>query len=767
MVSVKRIFMLIFLLIFLHTQNNILFSQSIISKDKVFLKNGRLINGNIVREEESFIKIKLENGSEIKISRESIKYIKKLEPAVIEKTEEFEKGQKTKGFVKYDGEWINKGDYEILSSRDSLRNEIIALREEKESILNEIAQLRGKRLYENKMFQFSFNPPENWKQMPVTDKESVCLFVNNQEDDFNEYIKISVAGRSADAIDQSFIDASISGLKENSEGHLNKIRGFDIVKVDGLNALKINMSSYFFKDANDNSENQEPLHQKRIIYTVLGETRMYKIEFSCLVKNFYEFYNLFEDCIKSFLIFDRPETEQIKYPDYKKTQVPAEQGGGTAEAQEDKPELSIAEQASQVSVPSEQFGSDKVYLKNGKLLEGTILQDLNEGVKLRVESLSTPEYVVTISRNEIDKIKWLSNEERLQKLQYEEEQRMKGLVKFYGHWIPIEKRDRFYRQADEEQDQIIMEKEQAGLNKQQEQERLKQQDAQNIQDGQMSALLLRIKELEEENSNLKEELEKQREINEKKLDEFLERERQKIPIGKVAAESIKSVLKIQVRSKYSYNDRYNYSASGAVISSKGIIISNYYIGNNPFREDWYVQLPDGEETKARIIEYDTILDIAVLKIDATGLKPIPVGNSDHLKQGDEIILVGAPLGYKDSYKAGRVLSLDSQLIDLIDVNVRLRWNIERKYGNLNIDRIAKLFKSDYGSVPMIQHDAVTYAKNNGGPLIDKMGSLVGINQNMNTRGKIEIIQPAMSQGFNMAVSINAVKRQRNFSRYLR
>ena len=156
-----------------------------------------------------------------------------------------------------------------------------------------------------------------------------------------------------------------------------------------------------------------------------------------------------------------------------------------------------------------------------------------------------------------------------------------------------------------------------------------------------------------------------------------------------------------------------------------------------------------------------------MKIDATGLKPIPVGNSDHLKQGDEIILVGAPLGYKDSYKAGRVLSLDSQLIDLIDVNVRLRWNIERKYGNLNIDRIAKLFKSDYGSVPMIQHDAVTYAKNNGGPLIDKMGSLVGINQNMNTRGKIEIIQPAMSQGFNMAVSINAVKRQRNFSRYLR
>ena len=344
---------------------------------------------------------------------------------------------------------------------------------------------------------------------------------------------------------------------------------------------------------------------------------------------------------------------------------------------------------------------------------------------------------------------------------------MKGLVKFYGHWIPIEKRDRFYKQADDEREQHVLENELVGLNEQQEQDRIQELEEQNAQDQEMAALLLRIKDLEEENLNLQEELEKQREINEKKLDEFLERERQKIPIGKVAQESIKSVLKIQVRSKYSYNNRYNYSASGAILDSKGTIISNYYIGNNPFREDWYVVLPDGEETKARIVDYDSILDIAVIKVDATGLKPIPVGNSEKLTQGDEIILVGAPLGYKDSYKAGRVLSLDSQLIDLIDINTRLRWSIEKKYGNPNIDRLARLFKSDYGSVPMIQHDAVTFANNNGGPLIDKNGDLVGINQNLNIRGNISIVQPASTQGFNMAVSINAVKRQSSFSRYLR
>jgi len=758
---------LFFLAIIFYCATGSVFSQSMISKDKVFLKNGRLINGNIVKEEETFIRIKLQSGSVVKISRESIKYIKKLQPEVIEKTEEFEKGQKTKGLVKYDGEWLEEGDYELQSSRDALFNEIVDLREEKESILSEIAQLRGKRLYENKMFQFSFNPPENWKQMPVTDKEAVCFFVNHQEDDFNEYIKISVANRATDVIDQSFIDNSINVLKGNSEGYLNKIRGFDIVKVDGLNALKINMSSYFFKDQNENSENQEPLHQKRIIYMVLGETRMYKIEFSCLVKSYYEFYNLFESCIKSFLIFDRPESEQMKYSDYQGSAVPGKKVDNLVVVEEDKPEVSVIDRVSQVSVPSEDFGADKVFFNDGRVLEGTILQESNEGVKLRVESSATPEYVVTISRSEIDKIEWLSNEQRLQKLQYEEEQRMKGLVKYYGHWIPIEKRDRFYVQADEEQEHRILEKELVGLNEQEEQERLRDLDEQNRQDEEVAALLLRIKELEEENLAIQEELEKQRDINEKKLDEFLERERQKIPIGKVAKESIKSVLKIQVRSKYSYNDRYNYSASGAILDSKGTLISNYYIGNNPFREDWYVVLPDGEETRARIVDYDTVLDIAIIKIDATGLKPIPVGNSERLTQGDEIILVGAPLGYTDSYKAGRVLSLDSQLIDLIDVNIRLKWNIERKYGNPNIDRLARLFKSDYGSVPMIQHDAITYANNNGGPLINKNGELVGINQNMNIRGKVAVVQPAATQGFNMAVSINAVKRQRNFSRYLR
>ena len=404
MLFFKRISFLIFLVILSYClMHGSVFSQSVISKDRVFLKNGRLINGNIVNEEDTFIRIKLTNGSEVKISRESIQYIKRSKPETIEKAEDYEEEQKTKGLVKYDGEWIKHDDYDLQSSRDSLLKEIIDLREEKESILSEIAQLRGKRLYENKMFQFSFNPPENWKQMPVTDKESICLFVNPQEDDFSEYVKISVANRSTDTIDQSFIDSSINGLKDSTEGYLNKVRGFDIVKVDGLNALKINMSSYFFEDQDENSENLEPFHQKRLIYTVLGEKRLYKIEFSCLVKSYYEFYNLFEDCIKSFLIFDRPESEQTEYSDYHMPESIYQGGEHNEAVEEEKIQLSVVDQVAQVSVEGEDFGADKVFFKDGRVLSGTILQESNEAVKLRVESSSTPEYVVTISRTDLEK----------------------------------------------------------------------------------------------------------------------------------------------------------------------------------------------------------------------------------------------------------------------------------------------------------------------------------------------------------------------------
>ncbi len=735
------------------------YGQTTLPRDKVYLKNGRLLEGTIMRETDDYIKITVENGSEIKIDRASIQFIKKATQEVLEKAREFEEEQKAKGLVNFDGQWVTEEEHDKLTSRDSLLNEIRELRKMKENILAEVAQLKGKRSYQNDLFHFSFNPPENWEQMPVSESDTVCMFRHPSDDDFREYIKVSTANKTSSVIDQDFIDSSISRLQSEDKGYLHKIRGFDVVKVDGLNALKITMSQYFFKESVQPSGEQEPHHQKLQVYFVVGASHLYKIEFSALMKNFDDFEDIFESCIKSFIIKDR-ESEPKEIVAESAVQP---QDGLTSQTTDRPP---VFEQVTQYSVESKEFGVDKVFFKNERRLEGTVLQESNESIRLRVENPSTPEYVLTVSRDNIDYIEWMPEDERRKKLQYEEEQRQKGLVRFYGHWIPIEQRNRFYQQADEEQEDILRSAEQYRLQEMAMSDEEKQKAEERRIEDETAQLLTRIKELEDENILLREELQKQRDITNEKLDEFLERERQEIPIGKVATGSKEGVVKILVRSKYAYSGRYQNAASGAIISRDGFIISNYYIGENPFREQWTVELTDGQQLDARMVEYDNILDVAVIKINAQGLSPLTTGNSSRLTPGDEIIAVGAPIGYRDSMTAGRVLSLDSRLIDLIDVNVKLRWNLERKYGMPNVDRLRERFENDYGKVDMIQHNAITYARNTGGPLLDKDGALVGINQNFRQEGSIKVVASPSAQSFNMAISINSVKRQRKFARYL-
>ncbi|MCB1196109.1 trypsin-like peptidase domain-containing protein, partial [bacterium] len=541
---------------------------------------------------------------------------------------------------------------------------------------------------------------------------------------------------------------------------LNKLRSFDVVTVDGLNALKIVLSRYFFKQ-NTNPENiDDPFHQKLLVYVVIGMTKMYKIELSCLVNDFNQYADIFEQCIKSFLIYDResaaPQTSAVEST--VQSEEPERQFSDT-----DKP---IYEQISQSSLETEEFSHDKVYLKNKRILAGTIVQETNETIRIRVEELSSPEYFITIPKDSIENIEWMSEQERQDKLQKEEELRQKGYVKFYGHWISKDERNQFYLKAEEEQEELLRYNNE---NISQSQEEISQQifNEQLAQkDEEIKELLVQLRLLEEENEKLKSELEHQQNVTNEKLDEFLERERQEVPTGKVAEITRNSIVKVMVRSKYAYSDSYQSSASGAVLDSRGTIITNYYIGKNPFREEWFVEYKD-EEYQTKILEYDPILDVAIIRINVQGLEPITIGDADKIQQGDQIINVGAPLGYRDSFTVGRVLSTSGVLTDLFDVNVRLRWNIERTYGQPEISILKKKFESDYGTVYMIQHNAITYAQNNGGPLLNKDGALIGINQNTNFRGSISAVLPASTQGFNMAVSINSLKKQPKFASYLR
>ncbi len=147
--------------------------------------------------------------------------------------------------------------------------------------------------------------------------------------------------------------------------------------------------------------------------------------------------------------------------------------------------------------------------------------------------------------------------------------------------------------------------------------------------------------------------------------------------------------------------------SGFIISSDGFIITNRHVvlvpGRNPnvtvFAEEVKVTLSDKREFKAKVIGADERTDVAVLKIEATGLPKVTMGNSDRLKVGEWVLAIGSPFGFESTVTAG-IVSAKS-----------------RETGEL---------------VPFIQTDAAVNPGNSGGPLYNTKGEVVGVNSQIFT-----------------------------------
>ncbi|MEN6356566.1 MAG: trypsin-like peptidase domain-containing protein [Armatimonadota bacterium] len=139
--------------------------------------------------------------------------------------------------------------------------------------------------------------------------------------------------------------------------------------------------------------------------------------------------------------------------------------------------------------------------------------------------------------------------------------------------------------------------------------------------------------------------------------------------------------------------------SGVIFSSDGYIVTNNHVAAGA--EQMKVTLHNGKQYSARLIGRDPASDIAVVKIDAHGLKYARFSNSDTLKVGDWAIAVGSPLGYESTVTVGVVSAL--------------------RRGPFNINgQTLQLEK-------LIQTDAAINPGNSGGALADINGNLIGIN----------------------------------------
>src|SRR5882672_7064456 len=139
------------------------------------------------------------------------------------------------------------------------------------------------------------------------------------------------------------------------------------------------------------------------------------------------------------------------------------------------------------------------------------------------------------------------------------------------------------------------------------------------------------------------------------------------------------------------------SGSGFVISSDGFIVTNNHVIENA--HDIKVSLADGRTVNAELKGTDPSTDIAVLKIYETGLKALSFANSEALQPGQIAIAIGNPLGLQHTVTAGVVSALGRTL---------------RASNGRLIDDI-------------IQTDASLNPGNSGGPLVNSMGQVIGVN----------------------------------------
>jgi serine protease Do len=156
--------------------------------------------------------------------------------------------------------------------------------------------------------------------------------------------------------------------------------------------------------------------------------------------------------------------------------------------------------------------------------------------------------------------------------------------------------------------------------------------------------------------------------------------------------------------------------SGVIVTSDGTIVTNNHVIDGA--SDIKVQLSDKREFTAKLIGTDARTDIAVLKIDATNLPTLPIGDSSKITVGDMVFAIGDPFGIGETATMGIVSATGR--------------------GGLGIERY-----EDF-----IQTDAAINPGNSGGAMIDLHGNLVGINT------AIVSGQGGGNQGIGFAIPIN-------------
>jgi serine protease Do len=167
------------------------------------------------------------------------------------------------------------------------------------------------------------------------------------------------------------------------------------------------------------------------------------------------------------------------------------------------------------------------------------------------------------------------------------------------------------------------------------------------------------------------------------------------------------------------------TGSGFIVSADGYILTNNHVVAGADKVT--VRLIDQREFTAKVVGTDPATDVAVIKINASGLHPVPLGNSDDTRIGEWVLAIGNPLGDNLAFTVTQgIISAKGRRLDGLSQD-----------GNRSI--------SDF-----IQTDAAINPGNSGGPLINVRGEVIGINSAIAS-------ETGFYSGYGFAIPINLAR----------
>ncbi|MFJ8214235.1 S1C family serine protease [Streptomyces sp. NPDC096033] len=224
-------------------------------------------------------------------------------------------------------------------------------------------------------------------------------------------------------------------------------------------------------------------------------------------------------------------------------------------------------------------------------------------------------------------------------------------------------------------------------------------------------------------------------------------------VSGVAEQVSPSVVRIDTRTASGTG-----TGSGIVITADGEIVTNNHVVNGA--SEIQVTMSDGKKYTARTVGTDPDKDLALIKLQgASGLKPAKLGNSDHLKVGDQVVAIGSPDRLTGTVTSGIVSALDREVNVPKSEGQQQRGRQGGGGGGWPFSYDGRQFNGDTGSnttsYKAIQTDASLNPGNSGGALVNMNGEIVGMPS--------AIFSPtndsssAGSVGLGFAIPVNTVK----------